>query len=428
MLRRVVAVLVCLSVTTHAALAQNLRDKITQLFSFGSCGQPLCLDGSVSAANGHGEHFIGSVEGTNKAIITFLTEAVGVSLGNVPLSAASSGATFTFVDGLPVKSSSSAGPVFGERAQTLGRKRLLVGANVTSLNFTTLRGLPIRGLNFNFTHQDVGAPGLGDPLFEDDVISVRTSIDLNLLATSAFFTYGLFDNLDVSVAVPYVYTTLRGSSVGQINPFGPSVLHFFAGSQTDPILRAASAVDGTASGIGDVAGRIKLNLSQAPVFGFSLLADARFPTGDEENLLGSGALAVRGMGVMSGQYGAFSPHLNAGYLYRGGKLQTNALLATFGFDQLLSGWATMAADLITERQVGDNKLRLPGPVEYEEPFRRFVSPTDIPNRRDNLVNASLGMKFTTTNGMRLVINGIFPIERAGLQPDVIWTSGLEYTF
>ena len=88
----------------------------------------------------------------------------------------------------------------------------------------------------------------------------------------------------------------------------------------------------------------------------------------------------------------------------------------------------MAADLITERQIGDSKLRLPGPVEYEEPFRRFVSPTDIPNRRDNLVNASLGMKFTTTNGMRLVINGIFPIERAGLQPDVIWTSGLEYTF
>ena len=428
MLRRVVAVLVCLSVTTHAVLAQNLRDKISQLFSFGACGQPLCLDGSVNAANGHGEHFIGSVEGTNKAIITFLTEAVGVSLGNVPLSAASSGATFTFVDGLPVKTSSSAGPVFGERAPTLGRKRLLVGANVTSLNFTTLRGLPIRGLNFNFTHQDVGAPGLGDPLFEDDVISVRTSIDLNLLATSAFLTYGLLDNLDVSVAVPYVYTTLRGSSVGQINPFGPSVVHFFAGSPTDPILRAASSVDGTASGIGDVSGRIKLNLSQAPVFGFSLLADARFPTGDEENLLGSGALAVRGMGVMSGQYGSFSPHLNAGYLYRGGKLQTNALLATFGFDQLVSSWATMAADLITERQIGDSKLRLPGPVEYEEPFRRFVLPTDIPNRRDNLVNASIGMKFTTTNGLRLVVNGIFPLERAGLQPDVIWTSGLEYTF
>lgn len=428
MLRRVVAVLICLAVVSRAAPAQTLRDKISQLFSFGSCGQPLCLDGSVSAANGHGDHFIGSVEGTNKAIITFLTEAVGVSLGHIPLSAASSGATFTFVDGLPVKTSSSAGPIFGERAPTLGRNRLLFGANVTSLNFTTLRGLPIRGLNFNFTHQDVAAPGLGDPLFENDVISVKTSLDLNLLATSAFFTYGLLDNVDISVAVPFVYTTLRGNSVGQVNPFGSSALHFFAGTSSDPILRAAADVEGTASGIGDVAGRIKVNLSQAPIFGFSLLVDARFPTGDKANLLGSGAIAVRGMGVMSGQYGSFSPHLNAGYLYHGNKLQSNAVLATFGFDQLLSGWATLAADVITERQIGDNKLILPGPVEYDVPFRRFVSPTDIPNRRDNLVNASLGMKFTTTNGLRLVFNGIVPIERAGLQPDVIWTSGLEYTF
>ena len=37
--------------------------------------------------------------------------------------------------------------MFGERAPTLGRNRLLVGANVTSINFTTLRGRPIKDLN-----------------------------------------------------------------------------------------------------------------------------------------------------------------------------------------------------------------------------------------------------------------------------------------
>lgn len=408
--------------------AQGLRGQIADLFSFGECGKPLCLDGSVNAQNGHGEHFLNSVADANSSVVSFMTDAIGLSLTNIPLSATSSGAAFTFVEGMPVRSAASSGPVFGERAQTLGRGRVLLGLTVSSLNFTTLRGLPIRDLSFNFTHQDVGLPGLGDVTFENDVLNVRTSLDVNVLVTSALVTVGLTDHVDLSVAVPYVYTTLAGHSIGQLQPFGAGAPHFFSGTSTSPVIRATASVDGEANGIGDVAARLKFNLSQSHAFGLSMVADARFPTGDEDDLLGTGALAIRALTVLSAQRGSFGPHLNVGYLRRGSSRHSNAWLATVGFDQMLSPWATIAAEVMTENQIGGNKLQLPGPVEYVTPYRRFVNPTEIPNSRDNIVNASFGAKFTTQNGVRLVVNGIFPIARAGLQPDAIWTSGLEYTF
>ena len=430
MMRRIVAVaLAVVSVLPAApAQAQSLRERIPELFRYGGCEEALCLAGSLGTA--HGSHFIGAAASANASVIDFLTNAVGVSLGNIPQSAASSGATFTFVEGVPVKTSSSAGPVFGERAPTLGRRRLLVGANVTSINFTTLRGRPIKDLNFNFTHENVEPTDYGDPGYENDLITADVALDLNLLATTAYLTYGLFDRLDIGVSVPYLFTTMRGSAVMQVLPIGSGAAspHYFAGTAENPVLRVGTNIEGEAQGIGDVAARLKWNLSQAPVFSLSLLADARFPTGDEDNFLGSGTTAVRGLAVMSGQYGAFSPHANAGYLYRGGDDHTNALLATVGFDHLLSSWATMAFDVITETQVGESPLQLPGPVNFDVPYRRQVNPTDIPNKRDNFANASLGMKFTTSNGVRIIVNGIFPLARAGLQPDAIYTTGLEYTF
>jgi hypothetical protein len=416
------------SAQTAAQSSGKLKDLLPRLFSFGDCGEPLCLAGSANAENGHGSHFIGSAVGTNSTIINFLTEAVGAGLSNIPISAANSGVTFSFEGGRPVRTATSAGPVFGERAQTLGRNRVLFGANVTGLNYTTLRGRPLRDLNFTFTHQNVADTEYGNPEFENETIDVNLSLDLNLIVSTFYMTWGVLDNVDLSVAVPWVYSSMRASSVGQINPFGPSAPHYFAGDATNPVLGAVASVDGSASGIGDVAARMKWNLSRTPRFGLSLLADGRFATGDEENLLGAGASSVRGLLIASTQMGTFAPHLNAGYVSRSGEFGADGVLATLGFDQLVSSWATLAADLITETPVGNNAPPLPSTVTFDVPFRRTIEPTDIPNTRDRYASLSLGMKFTTSNGVQLLTNVIAPLQRAGLQSDAIWTFGLEKAF
>ena len=45
--------------------------------------------------------------------------------------------------------------------------------------------------------------------------------------------------------------------------------------------------------------------------------DLRLPTGDEKNLLGTGAPGVQPFLVWSGNYGVVAPHLNAGYQWNG---------------------------------------------------------------------------------------------------------------
>ncbi len=434
LLRGVLCLVVSLLIATRlvaqgsTSVKTPLKDRVKDLLTFGNCGEALCLDGSI-AAGVHGLHFIPEVGKGGGAVVSFLADAIGVNASNFPLSATSSGATFKFVGGLPVKTSESSGPVFGERAQTMGRGRFLMGANLSGIRFKTLRGVPIDNFTLNFTHQDI-APidTLGQPLFENDIIAVRMSLFVDVFVSSFFVTYGLLDKVDVSVAVPLVHTSLQGRSTAQIQPFGSPALHFFSGTSADPVLRAAASTFGSSTGIGDIATRIKINLHSGDHFGMAILGDARLPTGDENELLGSGKLSLRGVAIFSGRFGEFSPHLNVGYLYKEGNQSNDQILATAGFDQLLNSWATIATEVLSEWQVGKSKLTLPGPVTYQYPFTRTVLPTDIPNKKDNRVNASLGFKFRTSGGPTIVTNALVPVIRGGLEPNLVWTTGLEFNF
>jgi hypothetical protein len=443
-MRRSVLVALLLLGAAAPGHAQRLRDRIAELFIFGSGDDPLFLGGSGNPSNplpiqAHGTHFIPSAVHENATIIAFLTGAVTGSVGIVPVSATSSGPLFRFEGGVPVRTPNSAGPIFAERAQTLGRGRVLAGANISRLNFSTLRGADLDHLRLTFTHQNVDFEGCdeafggdcslaGVPALENDVIELRLSLGIDVTVVPFFLTYGLTDRLDVGVVLPIVSTSLDAESNAQVVPFGPEAAHFFAGTLEDPVLTATRTVSGSATGIGDVAVRAKLNLRDEPRAGVALLGEARFPTGSEEDLLGSGEFSARGLAIVSATRGAFSPHANVGYQYRGSEQLTDAVLATLGFDQLLAPWATLAVDVISELQVGDGGQRSPTPVTIEAPFQRVIETSTIPDRRDDIVYASLGFKFITAGGLTTVVNGAWPLNRGGLRPGVIGTVGLEYGF
>ena len=52
----------------------------------------------------------------------------------------------------------------------------------------------------------------------------------------------------------------------------------------------------------------------------------------------------------------------------------------------------------------------------------------IPDERDDVVDGSVGMKLTAAQGLTVVGNSEWSLNRGGLRPDVIWTAGLEYNF
>ena len=407
--------------------AQTLRDQIrTDLFTFGNCGEPLCLAGALA---GHGSHFIPATQSAAGDILDLLGNALAASVSNTPVGSTSSGVTYQFVGGLPVKTATSGGPIFGERAQTLGKGRFFVGANVTAMHFERLRGVRMDDILFNFTHEDVPPlDTLGSPGYENDVIGVRVAMNVNLIVTTFVASYGLVDGVDFSVAVPVVHASVQGTSVATIMPAEFPSPHRFGGSDSAPVMTAVAKMDGSASGLGDVAARLKVNVTQSSGFGAAILLDGRFPTGNEDNLLGSGKFSGRGLAIVSAKFGTLAPHLNFGYVFRGAKQETNSILATLGFDNAVASWATMAFDLLSEWQVGDSKLLIPGPVQYQQPFAHSVSPTNIPNQRDDFLGASVGFKFQTPRGILITTNALFPLRNAGMQPSAVWTGGLEYNF
>jgi len=347
----------------------------------------------------------------------------------VPLGATSSGATFSIVGGLPVRTSTSAGPIFNERTQTLGRGRIFLGASVTGVEYTSLNGTPLSGLQLNFAHENTDPDAtFGDPVYENDLMALDLDLNVNVIVAAAALTIGVTDFLDIGVAVPFVRTQVSGRSSAQFLPFGSSAIHRFGGDASDPILRATASMEGTASGIGDVAARMKINLGQSSTMGAGLLAEMRFPTGDEENLLGAGASQIRAAALYSAQLGGFSPHLNVGYVARNGDYQRDGVNIQTAFDQLLTDWATLAVGVEAEMQMGDNPFVLPEEIVLTEPFVRQFAATNIPNQDGDLLRAMIGGKFTVRGGTVLVANGIFPLRKVGLQPDFIWTLGLDFPF
>ena len=443
-MKRCLLTLCTLSAIATPASAQGIRGLISELFIFGTGQDPLFLAGTAGATTvqAHAGHFIPSAVESNGSLISFLTTAIGTNVSNIPLSSTSAGITFRFEGGVPVATSTSPGPIIAERAQTLGRGRVFIGANHSVLNFKSLRGVDLNNLRLNFTHVNADFPGcdatfgddctkIGVPVLENEVIELDLSMDLDVRATTFVLTYGLLDFVDIGVAVPVISTSLAGTSNAQVVPFPfnrTTAAHFFGGTEDEPDLFAQQSVTGSASGLGDIATRLKIGFGSSSNARFAILGDARWATGDAEDLLGAGDFSIRGLGIVSAQFGNFSPHANVGYVHRRDSLQNDAVLATVGFDHLMAPWAMIAVDLVSELQVGDNSLVLPQPLNIDEPFIRVINPTTIPDVRDDIVSASVGMKFVTGSGLTIIANSIWPLNDGSLRPHVMWTAGLEYSF
>src|SRR4051795_10814979 len=200
-----------LALLAHPLQAQHLRDRLSDLFIFGSGESPLVLGGTSDPSNPesirvHGNHFIPAAVASNGTVISFLTNSIGSNVANVPVAATSGGSTFSFEGGVPVRTSTSAGPIFGERAQTLGRGRVLIGVGRAGVHFKTLRGVDLDHIQFTFTHANSDFPGcdetaggdcslMGVPRLENETIDLNLSLDVRLTVTGFLLTYGITDRI-----------------------------------------------------------------------------------------------------------------------------------------------------------------------------------------------------------------------------------------
>ncbi len=168
-----------------------------------------------------------------------------------------------------------------------------------------------------FTHDNFEEGG-----GRSDVVFTENSIKADVSQFSGALTYGVTDRVDFSLAVPIIATHLSLISNARIYRVGTgtdTATHYF---HNDASIDGHGDTkqffaEGSAAGIGDIVVRVKATLMKRRGRALAIGLDARLPTGDEQNLLGSGAAGLRGFGAFSAAFGAFAPHANLAYQWNG---------------------------------------------------------------------------------------------------------------
>jgi hypothetical protein len=437
-----VGVLVALCGTAVPASAQepiNVAVQVTELWRifkdlYGPNG--LVVNSNVPLPSGatHSGHFNSGFESEFSQFGTALTSQI-VSL---PLPPPASGFTYEFDPGLGVfqRTSTSFGPILSERFETIGARRVSIGFAYQRLSFDSIEGVDLSNVPAVFTHDD--AQLLGG---REDVVTTVNSIEAEVSRSAAFISYGVTNRLDVSIALPIVTADLVVTSDATIQRLGTTnpETHFFRSVEDDIGARRRFTAFGHASGPGDVTVRLKQTVKRAANQGMAVGLDLRLPTGDERNLLGTGAPGVSPFVVWSGHYGALSPHLNAGYQWNGdsilggepgsGESADLPDLATYSAGAVIEVHprVTAAVDLIGRYIIDSPRLRLEDFDALDANHTVFSNIT-FTSGSFNEINAAAGLKVNIFGRLLVDLNLLVRLNNAGLRDKISPLVGLEYAF
>jgi hypothetical protein len=362
--------------------------------------------------------------------------ALGSQLGSVPLPSPASGFTYEFDSSLGVfkRSTQSFGPLLAERAETVGRGKLTFGFAYQQFHFDTIEGLDLKALPAVFLHDDSELGG-----GRSDIVTTMNSISTDIRRNVGFLTYGLTDRIDVAVAVPLVSTEMNLSSLATIHRIGTSnpEVHFFEDVNGQDGSDRQFSDSGRKNGVGDVIVRIKAAAPKVGTMGLAFAGEARFPTGDANNFLGSGAWGLSGAVIGSWAVGKASPHVDVAYHWNGNsvlagdvKTGTKASLPdqlsyTAGVDVGLSQTFTLAIDFLGQRIINSSRLV---PTTFVAANGQSFDNIAFTTGSFSMDNLALGGKVNL--GGRLLLDGsiIVKLDNPGLRDRVSQLIGFEYSF
>jgi hypothetical protein len=441
MARRLMTLVVCIlgvAVTAHAQDPYNLTAPVKSLATlftdlYGPNGLILDSEATLPGEQPHFAHFNSDFQFNFSQFST----AVVSELVSVPLPSPASGFTYQFDPSLGVfqRTTQSFGPILSERAETIGARRISFGFAYQRFTFDSVEGLDLAKVPAVFTHDNAFLRG-----GREDVVTTTNAIDATINQATTFVTLGITDRFDVSLAVPVVSTNLKVVSDATIHRLGTTnpLTHFFRQSNGDVGVQRIFTAVGSASGIGDLTVRLKSTVKTGSWGGFALGLDLRLPTGDEMNLLGSGATGIRPFGVWSATYQKVSPHVNVGYAWnRSSVLAGNPatgesadfpdqLAYNAGVELSANSRLTLILDVLGRYVIDAERL-------HQEDFHALDGRSVFPNiafatESFNAMSGALGMKANLLQRLLLDVNVLFKLDERGLRDKVTPLVGLEYTF
>ena len=284
------AAICILTLAVLAHVAAPAHAQVSSQQSLASVVSFLLVNRSVPTGDFEGDQLAAAA--ARDALIGFLQN----ELARLPINSPASGFVYRLDPdiGATVRLSDSFGPFFMERSLTIGARQAAIGMAFTTSAFNAIDGRNLR----DGTLVSTASRFVGETTpFDVETLTLR-------LRTSAFTlsgTYGLGDRFDVSAAVPFVTILMDGERIDTYRG-------------TAAVQATATA---TASGIGDMIVRGKYTLFRRGASGIAVEAEALLPTGDEENLLGSGETIFTPRVIGSFERSRVALHGSAGYSFGG---------------------------------------------------------------------------------------------------------------
>lgn len=424
--------------TPGAAAAQQPQTpgKLATLFEdvFGPTGLVLNSESVLPDGTTHSAHFNSAFQSN----FTQFNVALVSQLTSLPLPSPASGFTYAFdpATGTFRRTTRSFGPILSDRAETIGRGRLSASFNYQYFSFDSLDSVDLSAVPAVFTHDDFQLGG-----GRLDVVTTANSVEATLAQWTGAITYGITDRLDVSMALPIVKTSLSVLSNAQVRRIGTSDprVHFFhddtaPGGFGD---RKQFAATGSASGVGDLILRVKANVLREGPRALAVGVDLRLPTGDEKDLLGTGALGVKPFAVWSSTYGRLSPRANIAWQWNGDSVLANdvrvsiegalpkQLLYVVGTDVGVSEHFSLALDLLGQH-VFDTPLLVSRTLVVAAPGQPSFPDITFRSGSIDALAGSTGLKVNIAPHILANFNLRFSIAGGGLRDRLTPLVGIEF--
>lgn len=346
-----------------------------------------------------------------------------------PVASASSSVTYAFDPELRTfaRQPSVAGPIFGERADTIGRRRLTVALSYSYVDLDAIDGEDLDHLTNRPT---LAGEVISFPV-RDGVCTLRdgrltsflpVQVDLDLGVTASIltpsFTYGVTPHLDVNVSVPLLRTALDLSARTAVPD--PRLPQFAVPSPAAPggcpASRGRISESESAVGVGDVLVRAKYALNRGWPFDVAAALGLSVPTGNEENLAGTGDTQVQPMFVASRiVFDRFEPLVNVGLDIDASDLGRTVVRWAVGTTAEIRRPLTAAVAVLGRNELGRQTNAIARPFFFQI-------------ERNDVYDGSMGVRYRLGESGLISANVLVPLNDDGLRAAVIPTVAVEYGF
>lgn len=348
-----------------------------------------------------------------------LAQLISMELATTPIGTSAGGFAFSFdtARGTFTRTTQGFGPTFAKRSLTTGRGTLSGGFNWLHAAYDSLGGFDLGNGELRFA---VNARGVTPFAFPFGYASGRVNVTSD--TTVAFVNYGVTDDLDISLAIPWLrvlidldYALFTSSNL-DVTPGG----HGF-------VLPRISD-----SGVGDIALSGKYRFWRQGEGGLAAELDMRIPSGNTNALRGTGVTRTLASVVYS-HGGRVSPHGNVGFevwsqavalTSRGDVKVKDQIVYAFGLEAQATPRVTVLLDVIGKRQLKGGRLAYRtvglggGTIDLLQPVAGGV----------DVISAAPGMKWNVGGNVLLTANALLAMTSGGFRSNVIPAFGFDWTF